>query len=537
MSGRSGSVLALSLLSLLLNLTTCCSGAVARERPLVWWEGEKPVDTNFAERTGFDARTFEKIRHEVLSEGDWLTNGGKRAQGEPEAFAKYEVRVPADGQYSFWTRKFWKHGPFRWRFDREEWRTCGRDISLADGTYIRLHLGANWVYLGEVELARGPHDFELRLLAEEGQGKTACFDAFLLVQGPFAPRGRLKPGEKSGKAEPGFFAWEPDADQLADDCPIDLRRLNETIAGEKGFVRRDGYDFALGDGTPVKFWMVQGTSLLPMSHNEIDWWARRLAKYGVNMVRVEAKVWDSKQKDPRAIDKKALDRLHYAVSALKKQGIYVYLGHVFWANWSIREDQGFRGYGKGKACHGLLEFSPEMKSVYYSWARALMRSRNPYTGIPLADDPAVAVYEIQNEDSVLFWAFNPDRLPGPTRQMVEERFYGWVVRKHGTVQKAYAAWDGQKHKGDVPPQRRLGLLHPWNLVTDGLRKQPHWKKRAGDQFQFLVETQKDSYDEIVRYLREKLRLKCCIACSNWPRRSARAASWTRWSATPTPPAT
>ena len=41
--------------------------------------------------------------------------------------------------------------------------------------------------------------------------------------------------------------------------------------------------------------------------------------------------------------------------------------------------------------------------MYKSWLRRLYTEPNPYTGIPLKDDPAVAIIQIQNEDSLLFY--------------------------------------------------------------------------------------------------------------------------------------
>ncbi len=35
--------------------------------------------------------------------------------------------------------------------------------------------------------------------------------------------------------------------------------------------------------------------------------------------------------------------------------------------------------------------------------KALCTRTNPYTGIKLADEPAVAVIQLQNEDSLLWW--------------------------------------------------------------------------------------------------------------------------------------
>ena len=175
----------------------------AAEPAFVWWEGEDTEQTNFPARSWFGADTFPEKRNEVLSGGDWLSASGNR--GTSELFARYQVRVPDAGTYALWTRKFWKHGPFRWRFGTQAWRTCGPDVALADSTPIRTHLVANWVHLGRVTLKRGTHTFELRLLAKEGEAATACFDAFLLTPGVFTPRGRLKPGETSGRTEAGWW--------------------------------------------------------------------------------------------------------------------------------------------------------------------------------------------------------------------------------------------------------------------------------------------------------------------------------------------
>ena len=66
---------------------------------------------------------------------------------------------------------------------------------------------------------------------------------------------------------------EPPADAWAFSYPsrpgsskglLDLRSLNEKEAGQSGFVRltADGNGFALGDGTPARFWAV-GSGGLP----------------------------------------------------------------------------------------------------------------------------------------------------------------------------------------------------------------------------------------------------------------------------------
>ena len=174
-----------------------------RER-WVWWEGEDAFRTNFPDDTWFSARTFPE-RRDGLSGGDWLTNAGRR-EGEV-AFAEWRVAVPQAGAFDLWCRKFWKHGPFRWRFDRRKWRECGRDIGLIDSMVIRTHLCVNWVYLGTVQLSKGGHLFELQLLAGPGEQLTAAFDCFVLSRAPRSQHRRAVGVEGSVGSE--FFPDRP----------------------------------------------------------------------------------------------------------------------------------------------------------------------------------------------------------------------------------------------------------------------------------------------------------------------------------------
>ena len=73
-------------LSVWMSVVACLAavtGARAAEPAYVWWEGEATTETNFPTRSGFSADTFANIRNEVLSEGDWLTNGENRAPARP----------------------------------------------------------------------------------------------------------------------------------------------------------------------------------------------------------------------------------------------------------------------------------------------------------------------------------------------------------------------------------------------------------------------------------------------------------------------
>jgi hypothetical protein len=314
--------------------------ATSFAQTFVWWEGEDTLENNFPKNTWFAPNS--QAEKDLLSGGQWLTNNDKRTGDE--AFAIYSVDLPADGQYGFWTRKFWKHGPFKWRFDSEEWQICGKDIALADNTTLRTHVTASWVFLGNISLKKGTHKFEIRLLAKEGESLTACFDCFILSQKPFEPNGKMKPGQKSGEADDGFFAWEPSVDPFSKEALLDLRYLNETTAGQGGHIVHNGNDFTLGNGKSVRFWGANvSANNAGQDRASIDFMARKLAKLGVNMVRFHSAMFE-KSGDPALVDKKKLDNLHYLISAMKREGIYTKISFYFPLWFNIKADYGIDGF-------------------------------------------------------------------------------------------------------------------------------------------------------------------------------------------------
>ncbi len=503
-------------MGLLVVLALVAGRAAAQTQPsYVWWEAESYAQTNLPNPAQPFPGDITQQEVDKLSGGRWVLTQGPESQ--TPYFLTYNVQVPRKATYNFWVRKFWKHGPFRWRFDSAKWATCGQDVALMDDTFLRKFIGANWIYLGQVPLDAGQHTLRIEMEGPTGGGAIDCF---ILTDGPFMPRGKLKPGQKSGQAMAGYFAWEPDADPLADSCPIDLRYLNEKQAGQSGFVHRDGNSFALGDGQPVRFWMVQADSLMDMPPQMMDYWARRLAKYGVNMVRLGmlGLLADWRSGDQDAFNAR-LDRLHYLVGALKRQGIYVYLGHLWWhTSTRVSEKDGFPGYGNGAQALALLYVNPKGREWYEKWVDALVNARNPYTDLPMAQDPAVAVVEIQNESSLFFWTFRPQNMLPVEREAMEKLFGDWAQKKYGSIDAALKAWGPQNPPAQSPDHPEAGGLGLYGIdaltVNDWAAGQRN-EKRASDQLQFMTELQRGFYENMIRDWRQKLGVKNMIACSNW----------------------
>jgi len=480
---------------------------------VIWWEAERPAETNFPQRTWFTPKNAAE--KDVLSESAWISSDGQRRG--PALFLKYRADVPQAGSYAFWTRKFWKHGPFRWRFDAGPWRTCGRDVALADNVELRKFVCANWVALGKVKLAKGTRTLHIELLAKEGEKATSAFDCFALAPGPFTPRGKLKPGAKLNRAPPGWFPFEPDPDTFGK-AALDLRDLNEKEAGAHGHVRAKGNDFILGStGQTVRFWAVNtGPNVIKMDHASVDYLARKLAKVGVNMVRFHGPIYDRKSRDPAAVDRNFLDHLHYFVAAMKKQGIYTKLSFYFPLWFNVRPEYKVRGWnGKGKP-FALLFFHPDMQRIYRAWAKALLTSRNPYTGLALGQEPAVAIVEIVNEDNYFFWTFKPyGTIPAGTMRFLEAAYGDWLKNKYGSLAKARNAWgSGRGVKGDDLASGRAGLYPAWNMTRRGMPKGAA-PQRVKDQVRFLTEHLRGFFADMRDYFRNELGVKCLTSATNW----------------------
>jgi len=300
---------------------------------------------------------------------------------------------------------------------------------------------------------------------------------------------------------------------------LDLRHLNEEVAGEHGFIRlsQDGDDFVRGDGQVIRFWGVHSPVQGDLTDAEAKTAARWLARLGVNLARTGSGI-NPKQPDAELgdVDEQALHRHWRNVAAMKREGIYSNIS-PYWAYPSfvrhIPESWGIAGVaGRNPPVQGLLFFHPVMQKAYKAWVKRLFTETNPYTGIPLKDDPALAIIQIQNEDTLLFYTMQ--RIEGPPRRLLEKQFGDWAAQKYGSLAAALDAWDATRLEEDDLEAGRLGVMLIWYLTADGWPQVPN-QQRGRDTLQFLVSLQRNFYEEMARYLHEDLGCRQLIAPSNF----------------------
>lgn len=342
-------------------------------------------------------------------------------------------------------------------------------------------------------------------------------DCLVFADESFTPNGPHKPGEgltATDAPDEGSWAFRPSRDEFAAEALLDLRGLNERVAGEHGFVRRsaDGNDFVLGDGRPARFWAVNDSAF----ENGLDLarHARFLAKRGINMVRFHCNITPNGD-DLLAIDLAERARIWKGIAAMKKEGIYVTFS-PYWAGAShTKPAMGYLDDG-GNHNWGLLFFDPKLQAAYKSWMKQTLAEKNPNTGIALAQDPALAVIEIQNEDSLLFWT--AQGIKGAARKELRRQFGAFAAKKYGSLENAREGWKDASPSADQDApddfaNAEAALYLTWQLTQHG--GNAGQQQRCADQMQFLTETMRHFNQMIGDYLKNDLGCRQLVNAGNW----------------------
>ncbi len=410
----------------------------------VWWEGESPS----AASGELKAEHWFNSPHPRLSGGKSL--GGTSALG---GFLEYRISVAKAGDYTFFIRKFWQHGPFRYRWNGAgDWVTV-KDMALLDNVQLEQHC-INWVPGGTVTLAAGAN--ALRIEPVE-PGKPFVLDCLVVVSGAFSPNGLVKPGEKLNLAAPGMWSFEPEVDEYRTPDALGLRGLNEKVAGEHGYmtVTKQG-DLVDGQGTAIRLWAVN-TNVQERGLADVRSHAKHLAKRGVNMVRYHSAL--NPDGDIAAGPRDTtIDRLHKLVAAMKDEGIYT-TWSPYWAGHS------------GAPKETLLFWDEAVQAAYKRWVAEALTRPNPYDvkRVPLGKDPALAIFQIQNEDSLLFWT-TMNALKGDDLERITVKYQAWRTANNlgGTSELNLKFWEL-----DTPTQSHQDtmlffaeLMRAWNAEVE-----------------------------------------------------------------------
>ncbi|MEM8874758.1 MAG: carbohydrate binding domain-containing protein [Planctomycetota bacterium] len=234
------------------------------------------------------------------------------------------------------------------------------------------------------------------------------------------------------------------ADAGTTGTPIDLSVLNTKPAGGNGFLRSDDQGRIVdGAGNVVRLFGTNICDWHAMPPKELaPRIADRLAQLGVNFIRLHYYDWTFAPegilaKDGTTADPGKLDQLHKLVAELKWAGIYVDINlHV------ARRIPGTPESWPNAMSKGIDRVVPALIEDQKRFAESVLLPVNPYTGLALIADPAVAVIEINNENSLMAgWWTMLGGLPAEVGEPLRVRWNDWIARRYDGTEALRMAWN------------------------------------------------------------------------------------------------
>jgi len=291
----------------------------------------------------------------------------------------------------------------------------------------------------------------------------------LTVGACLIPGGASMTGMTNSRFFPFVLPWNDSSSGAFDLASWNGGPIAPTDEVRRVIVTADGHYSE--SGARVRFLGVNFSSLpSPRDSRSI---ARRMAKFGINFVRLHAldapwvprnlfgKAPGGRMIEP---DPVMLGRLDALVAAFADSGIYVELTLLTGREFSSADDlpKELDRIGDFKARHANGFFYPPILKLQESWARYLLDRTNTVRKVRYADDPAVAMVEINNENGLVHaWlAGQLDGLPDVFVQGLVARWNALLKSQYGS----HAAFS-----------KALGIFVPPGRVQVDASSASEWK--------------------------------------------------------------
>ncbi|KXB98161.1 MAG: hypothetical protein AA908_01810 [Chlorobi bacterium NICIL-2] len=251
------------------------------------------------------------------------------------------------------------------------------------------------------------------------------------------------------------FPWTLDPKTPLDNTILPGQPTKTTAA--KGRIAISNGKLVYPDGTRARLYgvTIAGPAVFPDSSQAIAV-AARLRSLGINLVRLthfdytnynDASIIIHSSTTSRGFDSTMLRRFDWFIAQLRQQGIYVSL--VIRAARLARRDDGVPGWDSIRYSGRIYSyFLPAYQMLVRDFVRDLLSRRNLFTGVPYADDPTIAVIELEQDNSIFTqWVSNTvfplsqgGQLSYLHSRMLDSAFIRYVLAKYGSAQAAQAAW-------------------------------------------------------------------------------------------------
>ncbi|MDD5679784.1 MAG: hypothetical protein PHI59_00880 [Candidatus Omnitrophica bacterium] len=187
--------------------------------------------------------------------------------------------------------------------------------------------------------------------------------------------------------------------------------------------------------------------------------ANRIAFFGFNAVRLHnmdssfeprgifkdvcADIKDTQMKKTGILNEDQLEKLDYLIYQLKIRGIYIDMNLLVGRRF-VKADGVVNADALKAAAKPASMFDPTLIKLQEQYARDLLTHKNKYTNLRYCDDPAMALVEITNENSIVYyWRSNilngtiyglkKDPLPDDYVKELDKKWREWLKIKYGTA--------------------------------------------------------------------------------------------------------
>jgi hypothetical protein len=168
---------------------------------------------------------------------------------------------------------------------------------------------------------------------------------------------------------------------------------------------------------------------------------------------------------------------------------------------------------------GVLPFfwDEELQQLNRQFIRELLTHRNPYTGLRLGEDPAVALFQVVNENGIFFWAANrhvetTDEMGYFARQL-RDRYVVWLREEYGNQAGLAKAWGGALGAGESLEQGTVKLLNVGRLSNPA--EDAGQRRRQSDQIRFMAGIQNRFFTDVRRLVQQELGFPIPCHGSGW----------------------
>ncbi len=240
----------------------------------------------------------------------------------------------------------------------------------------------------------------------------------------------------------------------------DVSRLTaDAPAGKHGFLTVRNGHFYFEDGIRIRFWganlSIEGN--FP-PRDTAEKLAGHLAKTGFNIIRLHhldsnyapLGIFDRTNRDTRTFSPEQLDRLDYLIYQLKSKGIYVdinlHVGRKFTAADGVADAKNLPRNSKQ-----VTLFNRKLIDLQKDYATKLLMHYNPYTKTRYNQEPAVALVETTNENTLFtawtngaLFGLTDEALPQSYREELDRLWNEWLRRQYQTEARLRNSWDGGK---------------------------------------------------------------------------------------------